>query len=66
MQKTSLSSALLMLLTFFFVVCKATGYTAIATWSWFWVLSPVLIPILIIFAILIVMGLVVVLAVFNK
>ena len=36
------------LLTIAFIVLKLTGYI---TWSWWWVLSPIWIPILIVLAI---------------
>ncbi len=31
-----------------FVVLKLTGYTRVATWSWWWVLSPMWIPALLV------------------
>lgn len=37
-------------LTLIFIVLKLTGYI---TWSWFWVLSPVIIPVGIVLVILI-------------
>jgi len=66
MGKTSLFSVLLMLLTFSFVLLKATGYTAVATWSWFWVLSPILIPFGIAAVIFLVVGLIFSVALSNK
>lgn len=46
----------LTLLLVAFVVLKLCG---VITWSWLWVLSPILIPLFIIFILLIVVGLVV-------
>ncbi len=37
------------LLTIVFITLKLTGYIA---WSWFWVLSPIFIPLLIVLALL--------------
>jgi hypothetical protein len=36
------------LLTIVFITLKLTGYIA---WSWFWVLSPIIIPLIIVLAI---------------
>jgi hypothetical protein len=41
------------LLTILFIGLKLTGYIA---WSWFWVLSPVLIPLLIVLALFVLAG----------
>lgn len=40
------------LLTIVFITLKLTGYI---DWSWFWVLSPLLAPVVIIFTILVIM-----------
>ena len=34
-------------LALIFIALKLAGVGAVATWTWFWVLSPILIPILI-------------------
>lgn len=39
------------LLTIVFIVLKLTGYI---DWSWFWVLSPLLAPVVIIFSVLLI------------
>jgi small Trp-rich protein len=49
--------SLLGLLTVLFVGLKLAGVGAVATWSWFWVLSPTLIPLLVI-CVLVVLGLI--------
>lgn len=41
------------LLTIVFIVLKLTKYI---DWSWWWVLSPILIPIIVVIAVLIVLG----------
>lgn len=48
---TELSLSILLLV---FVICKAIGVTAIAGWSWWWVLSPAWIPFAIIGVILLI------------
>ena len=49
---SSAGPGLLTLLTVLFVALKLIGIEPVANWTWFWVLSPTLIP-LIIFAIII-------------
>ena len=44
-QTVSVSFPFLPILTLIFITLKLTGYIA---WSWFWVLSPILLPILLI------------------
>ena len=45
------------LLTIVFIVLKLTGYIA---WSWIWVLAPIWIPLVVVFVILVICGIVVV------
>lgn len=40
-------SSLLTVLTVVFIVLKITGTTVVATWSWWWVLAPIWIPVVI-------------------
>lgn len=42
------------LLTILFIALKLTGVSQVATWSWFWVLSPLWIPALVTIGIIIV------------
>jgi ABC-type multidrug transport system permease subunit len=44
------------LLTIVFITLKLCG---VIQWSWFWVLSPIIIPLTIAFALLLVMGIIV-------
>lgn len=56
MTKTSSSSNIfLSLLTVLFVGLKLTGYI---NWSWWWVLSPIWIPLVVVLAILAVIGII--------
>lgn len=51
-QSTSTGGAgFLTLLTLLFIGLKLTGYIQ---WSWFWVLSPLLLPIIVVFVIAII------------
>jgi len=49
---------LLGLLTVAFVVMKLAGIGKVASWSWWWVLSPLWIPFAIFLAVLIIIGIV--------
>ncbi len=51
-SNTSSGIGLLGALTLIFIVLKLTEVGAVAHWSWFWVLSPTLIPWMIILAVL--------------
>lgn len=51
---TSGGSSLLTAIAIVFVILKLTGTTAVATWSWWWVLAPLWIPVALIFGILII------------
>lgn len=42
---TSGGSSLLTAVTIVFVILKLTGTTAVATWSWWWVLAPLWMPV---------------------
>lgn len=43
---TSGGSSLLTAIAIVFVILKLTGTTAVATWSWWWVLAPLWLPVL--------------------
>lgn len=43
------------ILTLLFITLKLTG---VITWSWFWVLSPILIPLIVLIALVIIAGIV--------
>lgn len=51
---TSGGSSLLTAVAIVFVILKLTGTTAVATWSWWWVLAPLWIPVALVFGILII------------
>lgn len=51
---TSGGSSLLTAIAIVFVILKLTGTTAVATWSWWWVLAPLWIPVALVFGILII------------
>lgn len=51
---TSGGSNLLTAIAIVFVILKLTGTTAVATWSWWWVLAPLWIPVALVFGILII------------
>lgn len=42
---TSGGSSLLTALAVVFIILKVTGTTVVATWSWWWVLAPLWIPV---------------------
>lgn len=42
---TSGGSSLLTAIAIVFVILKLTGTTAVATWSWWWVLAPLWLPV---------------------
>ncbi len=44
-QAVSVSFPFLPILTLIFITLKLTGFI---TWSWFWVLSPIILPVLLI------------------
>jgi len=52
-EKTSKGFGLGTILFLIFLVLKLTGVGMVATWSWWWVLSPLWIPIVVILGILI-------------
>lgn len=49
---TSGGSSLLTALAIVFIILKITGTTAVATWSWWWVLAPIWIPVAMILGIM--------------
>ena len=51
---TSGGSSLLTAIAIVFVILKLTETTAVATWSWWWVLAPLWIPVALVFGILII------------
>lgn len=52
-EKTSNGAGLGTILFLIFLVLKLTGVGMVATWSWWWVLSPLWIPIVVVLGILI-------------
>lgn len=52
-EKTSNGFGLGTILFLIFLVLKLTGVGMVATWSWWWVLSPLWIPIVVVLGILI-------------
>lgn len=44
------------LLTILFIALKLLGITEVSNWSWWWVFSPIWIPIVVILVILVVLG----------
>lgn len=52
-EKTSKGFGLGTVLFLIFLVLKLTGVGMVATWSWWWVLSPLWIPIVVVLGILI-------------
>ena len=52
-EKTSKGFGLGTILFLIFLVLKLTGVGMVATWSWWWVLSPLWIPIVVVLGILI-------------
>lgn len=59
-SSTSGGIGVLGLLLAAFVFCKLAEVTAIATWSWFWVLTPMWLPLAVLAAVFLVMGVVLV------
>jgi len=59
MKENKMQISLVGLLTVLFVGLKLTGFIA---WSWWWVLSPLWIPVIVILTVLAVIGLVVALS----
>jgi len=51
-EKTSKGFGLGTILFLIFLVLKLTGVGMVATWSWWWVLSPLWIPIVVVLGIL--------------
>ena len=51
-EKTSKGFGLGTVLFLIFLVLKLTGVGMVATWSWWWVLSPLWIPIVVVLGIL--------------
>ena len=51
-EKTSTGFGLGTVLFLIFLVLKLTGVGMVATWSWWWVLSPLWIPIVVVLGIL--------------
>jgi hypothetical protein len=51
-EKTSKGFGLGTILFLIFLVLKLTGVGSVATWSWWWVLSPLWIPIVVVLGIL--------------
>jgi hypothetical protein len=51
-EKTSKGFGLGTILFLIFLVLKLTGVGMVATWSWWWVLSPLWIPIVVVLSIL--------------
>lgn len=51
---TSGGPSLLTALAIVFIILKITGTTAVATWSWWWVLAPIWIPVAMILGIMMV------------
>jgi hypothetical protein len=52
-EKTSKGFGLGTIIFLIFLVLKLTGVGMVATWSWWWVLSPLWIPIVVVLGILI-------------
>jgi len=52
-EKTSKGFGLGTVLFLIFLVLKLTGVGMVATWSWWWILSPLWIPIVVVLGILI-------------
>lgn len=61
-NKTTVSFPILGILGLIFVTLKLAEIGAVATWSWWWVLSPFWIPLAIVLGILAVVGVVMVVA----
>lgn len=51
-EKTSKGFGLGTIIFLIFLVLKLTGVGMVATWSWWWVLSPIWIPIVVVLGIL--------------
>jgi hypothetical protein len=57
-QATSSGISLSTVLFLIFLVLKLAGIGQVATWSWWWVTSPLWIPLVLVVAILFIVGLV--------
>ena len=57
-KKTSSGFGLGTILTLIFLTLKLGGWGVVATWSWWWVFSPIWIPILLVVIILFILFLV--------
>lgn len=66
-NKTTVSFPILGILGLIFVTLKLGGWGVVATWSWFWVLSPFWIPFAFVLGLLGVFGILFVIGkMFNK
>lgn len=51
-------SRLLTALAVVFIILKVTGTTVVATWSWWWVLAPLWIPVVLAVGILVIVAII--------
>jgi hypothetical protein len=63
MRITIVNGGFLGMLTILFIALKLLDKI---DWSWFWVLSPILIPLIIVFGILFIIGIIILIGVYLK